>query len=585
MKSMNRSSFYVAAVLMFAGCCTTALRADGVTQLKDEAGKTIVEYIIEIPANAAPAGTTDPARQVGVFFCLQEHGNATGTDLYPVRESLKRLGLSENFILLAAHSQDPNGKMGPEDQVAFLKLLNWTEKNYAINRRRIYMYGKGEGGKISGEFAVMHPDVVTAAISYSWGWWSMPSELEQPIDMANSAAEIYLVLGLRDLTHHLTTVRDTYERLRAKDYHTIYREFDELGDRSYHPVSNDDAIAWATRLRNKNIPPSAAEKNLLEAFRKGAPAPESGYYPTLALVGGTPAGEVLQKLFVSSDAAVRAAAAETCSRGIFGEATSAALGKLLADPSPQVRNAALRATAAYANWRSPAAQQVLIQRATDPSLDLDARLDAADGLVQAVKLQAGGVQQDPPMFQALVSLLNEKDKNEPLRAAAYIALAPIRPYIIGGSGSGQFPPSGGWEKWLEKITAEQAGDGIYYRVCGAGSHTGGQPVDRFCAGGDLVSKNPAKAFQATLEAAQAGYVPAQEVAGMMYAVGKGVQQDYHEAAKWFLTAAEAGNLRAAANYMGAGRSGLYNLRGDRELGERWAKFVALHPEYSPVPGR
>ena len=38
--------------------------------------------------------------------------------------------------------------------------------------------------------------------------------------------------------------------------------------------------------------------NLLEAFRKGTPAPESGYYPTLALVGGVPAGEVLQRLFV-----------------------------------------------------------------------------------------------------------------------------------------------------------------------------------------------------------------------------------------------------------------------------------------------
>jgi len=185
--------------------------------LKDEAGKTIVEYIVEAPANVAPAGTTDPARQVGVIFCSQEHGNPTGADLYPVRESLKRLGLSDNFILLAAHSQDPAGKMAPEDQVAFLKLLNWAEKNYPINRRRVYMYGKGEGGKISGEFAVMHPDVVTAAISYSWGWWRMPSELEKPIDMVKSAADFYLVLGLRDFTHHITTVRDTSFLIRSAD--------------------------------------------------------------------------------------------------------------------------------------------------------------------------------------------------------------------------------------------------------------------------------------------------------------------------------------------------------------------------------
>src|ERR1051325_154036 len=87
---------------------------------------------------------------------------------------------------------------------------------------------------------------------------------------------------------------------------------------------------------------------------------------------------------------------------------------------------------------------------------LHARLDAADALAQAVKLQAAGVPQDPPMFKALVSLLSEREKNEPLHAAAYIALAPIRPYIIGGSGAGQFPPDGGWAKWLDQNTIAQA---------------------------------------------------------------------------------------------------------------------------------
>ena len=59
-------------------------------------------------------------------------------------------------------------------------------------------------------------------------------------------------------------------------------------------------------------------------------------------------------------------------------------------------------------------------------------------------------------------------------------------------------------------------------------------------------------------------MPAQEVVGMMYAVGKGVQQDYKEAARWFLTAAEAGNPRAAANFVATSRS----LRGDVELAPR-----------------
>ena len=70
---------------------------------------------------------------------------------------------------------------------------------------------------------------------------------------------------------------------------------------------------------------------------------------------------------------------------------------------------------------------------------------------------------------------------------------------------------------------------------------------------------------------------------MMYAVGKGVQQDYHEAAKWFLTAAEAGNPRAAANYAGGGTQRV--CADGRELGERWSRVPGATSEYSPVPGR
>src|SRR5215472_19091812 len=221
------------------------------------------------------------------------------------------------------------------------------------------MYGEGEGSKISMEFMMMHPRLVTAAIGYSWGAWLMPSELNEPIDFVNSAPEIYLTLGRRDLANHLSCVRDAYVRLSAKGYHLIYREFDELGDRTYHPPSNDDALAWATRLRNKNVAPSAEETKLLKAFTATPPVASNGYYPQLALVGGAPAGAVLERLFQAKDAAVRAAAADTCRHGIFGAATTAALAKLAADPSVKVRQSAIRALAMCANWRYAAAQKTL----------------------------------------------------------------------------------------------------------------------------------------------------------------------------------------------------------------------------------
>ena len=344
--------------------------------MKDETGKTILKYVIEVPPGIAAAGTVDPARQVGLILCSQEHDTPTGNDLFPVRQSLLRQGLLDQYVLLAPAPQ--GRKFGPDDHQPIEKLIAWAKKTYPINPRRVYMYGKGEGSKISMEFMMMHPNIVTAAIGYSWGAWLMPSEVKEPLDYVNRAPEIYLTLGRRDLANHLSCVRDAYLRLREKGYHFIYREFDELGDRTYHPPSNDDALAWATRLRNKNISPSAEETKLLKAFSSAPPAPVDGYYPALALVGGAPAGVVLQKLFESKDANIRAAAAETCRRGIFGEATSAALAKLAADPSIKVRRSAVGALAMYANWRYTPAQKALIQLATDKGADSLDRLNATD---------------------------------------------------------------------------------------------------------------------------------------------------------------------------------------------------------------
>ena len=504
-------------------------------ELKDETGKTILKYVIEVPPDIAPAGTMDPARQVGLLICSQEHDTPTGNDIFPVRQSLLRQGLLGKYILVAPAPQ--GRKFGLADHEPIEKLIAWATKTYPINPRRVYMYGKGEGSKISMEFAMLHPGLVTAAIGYSWGAWLMPSELKEPIDFAGRAPEIYLTLGRRDLAHHLTCVRDAHERLQSKGYHLIYREFDELGDRTYHPPSNDDALAWATRLRNKNIPPSAEEAKLLES----PPAAVNGYYPALALVGGAPAGAVLQKLFVSKDASVRAAAAETCTHGIFGEATVAALAKLLSDPAVPVRRSAVRALARYANWRYGAAQQALIRVATDPGADASDRLDAADAIGYALRFQVKGARLDPPMFQAVVSLLEDKD--EPVRSTAAGILMPVLERA-------RKAPEGGWQKWLDEIKA--------------GEVTARKSLD----------------FQQTLQAAERGDVPAQAAVAMMYANGKGVPQNYTEAAKWWTKAADGGDATAAKLAWNAYKTG--GVRGELETVNRLAQAIG-EPVQAPRP--
>src|SRR5687767_8929501 len=84
---------------------TSAVNAAPEAELKDAAGKTVIRYVVEAPENIATANTADPARQVGLILCFPEHDRPTGDEILPVRESLKRLGLSDQYVLLAGHPQ------------------------------------------------------------------------------------------------------------------------------------------------------------------------------------------------------------------------------------------------------------------------------------------------------------------------------------------------------------------------------------------------------------------------------------------------------------------------------------------------
>src|SRR5688572_30687929 len=94
------------------------------SELKDEAGRTIVKYVIEVPDGIAPAGTTDPAKQVGLILFFQEHDTPTGNDLFPVRQSLWRQGQLDKYVRLAAAPQ--SRKFGPADHEPIEKLIAWA---------------------------------------------------------------------------------------------------------------------------------------------------------------------------------------------------------------------------------------------------------------------------------------------------------------------------------------------------------------------------------------------------------------------------------------------------------------------------
>src|ERR1051325_10407712 len=98
---------------LLAAALVIFLPAAQETELKDEAGQTILKYVIEVPAGIAAAGTMDPAKQVGLILCSQEHDTPTGTDIFPVRQPLLRQGLLDRYVLIAPAPQ--GRKFGPAD--------------------------------------------------------------------------------------------------------------------------------------------------------------------------------------------------------------------------------------------------------------------------------------------------------------------------------------------------------------------------------------------------------------------------------------------------------------------------------------
>jgi len=78
---LNASFLSLACVVAGTAIFAVPLKAAADTELKDDTGKTIIRYVVEPPAGVAPAGTTDPARQVGLFLCFPEHDTPVDADI------------------------------------------------------------------------------------------------------------------------------------------------------------------------------------------------------------------------------------------------------------------------------------------------------------------------------------------------------------------------------------------------------------------------------------------------------------------------------------------------------------------------
>lgn len=438
----------LALVMMLAGVHSTAFAAAAYDEgdIKDAAGKPVLSYAVSAPKDLAPAGTTDPAKQVGLILCYHEHDGKVSDEMPPVLESLDRLKVRDGFVVIGVHHVDHI--YTKEDRANTVELIAWAKKKFPINPRRVYNFGKGEGSTMSIEFAFQHPDLIACAIGYSWGFRLMPDAK----DPENELPGIYLAIGLKDTPTHPPMVRDTYAKAKPKGYHLIFREFDAQGP-SRHAPTNDEAMSWLIATRNKVLPLSTEETALLKPL--STPTPGAAAFNAAMLVGGPQAGALVAHLFSAKSDSVKLMAINSAEHAVYGEAAMTALAKVLTEKNAAAHKAAIIALGINAGWGSHVAQEALAECVTGGKrFDTEDRVLAIEAIAKATALQTVR-QTDVVLYAALVKALD--DEQAGVRAAAFTVLQPYQTsdYKPETDKAVRKTALAAWQTWLDGIIAKE----------------------------------------------------------------------------------------------------------------------------------
>ena len=340
-------------------------------------------------------------------------------------ECAKRLGLTEQYVIVAGKSRGAGWT--PADDEFELRLIAWLKETYPIDPRRVCIWGSSNGGAHVGRFGWQHQDLFAAVCGYCGSYnFSQPPEnlkgkMPPPPQVAESKTEWYFVHGGDDGPEKSANAA---KELRSKGYRAIFRKLDGYGhtdiwDGNGHPdkvlvdAVRDDWFSWMHSLRHKEIAPTKDERAELSSLA-GKVKTEKGeaMKPILAevsRVGGAPGGRLANAAMESSDAEVRAEAAATTEKTLYGRETVLELLKLLHDKSDDVKRAAFGGVAVASNFRYAEAQDTLVRVAKSRNTPVAERVLAIEGLGKTVKLMLPGNFEDKMIVWTLVLLLDDDD--------------------------------------------------------------------------------------------------------------------------------------------------------------------------------
>ena len=189
--------------------CAVLLLLSASARADDKVSKETIEsggrkrtYYLFAPASRKPSAP------LVVLF----HGS--GRDGLSLVERWKDLAASEGFVIAGPNSRDSKGWRTPDDGPDFIRdLVEALRAKYALDARRIYLFGHSAGAVFALHMALTQSEYFTAAAVHA-GAWRAPSEFDA-LKEAKRKTPLAIIVGDRDPFFPLDAVRATEAALKG----------------------------------------------------------------------------------------------------------------------------------------------------------------------------------------------------------------------------------------------------------------------------------------------------------------------------------------------------------------------------------
>ena len=157
-------------------------------------------------------------------------------------EKWKDLAKKEGIIIAGPDSTNTRGWASPQDGPDYLRdLVEELKSKYAINPRRVYLFGHSAGAVFALDISLMESQYFAATAIHAG---ALPPDDFGVIDLAKRMIPIFIQVGDSDQYFSLKAVRATRDALNAKGFGTELIEIKGHDHNYYDTAAKTNSSAW-----------------------------------------------------------------------------------------------------------------------------------------------------------------------------------------------------------------------------------------------------------------------------------------------------------------------------------------------------